>query len=225
MNSFIRLFSTALALAFLPLAAHAADDPVLIDKILFKQIPSNGITRVSQGSFWNRVEIVLLAKENPDDKANNTKWVRNVEVDLALVYKDEKAADKASAENLVVMKAKARLFALEVGKKTSVVYYIPGEAYSIYRIQKDPFAWSIELSVNGVKTPLSKSNLKTMLSKTILKSSDPKKAYESYKKLVESAAPTNEGVLMPLPQCPFNVQYFEYMTGGNVPIPTYIYGQ
>ncbi len=217
------LFITLVATLAVCGNAYAQNDPVVIDNLKFKKVTPNEIMRTSQGNFWNRIEVVLVAKENPDQKANNTRWIRNVDVAISLVYKDEKATDKNSLDNLIVMKAKARLFAIEVGKKTPVVFYVPGEAYSIYRIKQDPFAWNIELAVDGTQVKLTKKNLRTMISKNILKSGDPRKAFENYKKVVEAAASTNEGVLMPLPMCPYNVQFYEYgsATGTN-PIPTYI---
>ncbi len=223
MNSIKRLFFTLLAFFAISSGLYAQDDPVIIDSVKFKKVSSNEIMRTSQGNFWVRIEIMLVAKENPDMKANNTKWIRNIEVGLSMVYKDEKASDKKSLENMVVMKSKARLFAIEVGKKTPVVFYIPGEAYSIYRIKQEPFAWHVELTVGGQKIALSRQNLKTMISRTILKSGDPRKAFDSYTKLIEAAAATNEGVLMSLPECPYNVKYYEYGSGtGSSPIPTYL---
>ena len=48
------------------------------------------------------------------------------------------------------------------------------------------------------------------------------KVLENYNKLVSKAASANEGVLLPLPDCPFNVQWYEYFKNTNQKIPTYI---
>lgn len=220
MKSITRFFFILLSLAVLPMAAHAKGDPVVINKINFKSINKNEIQR-SDGP-WQRIEVIIEAKENPDEKASNPQWVRNVDVGLTLVYKDEKASDKNNPESMVVMQAKAKLFAIQVGKKVPVVFYIPWEAYNVYRLSGDAFAWSVDLSVGGKQIELTKSNLKTMLSKSILKSSDPKQAYESYKALIASASKANEGVLIPFPKAPYNVMFYEFEKGGNSPFPSYI---
>ena len=188
------------------------------NKLEAKRLPPSSIAN-STGQ-WTRIEIPLLAKENPDDKANNQKWIRNVDVELTLMYKDQKAGKKASLDDLIVLKAKARLFALEIGKKTPVVFFIPSEAYDIYRLAQEPFAWKIDLAVGGTPIELTKQNIKTMLSRSIYKNGDPQKAYEGFLKLVEKSAKVNEGVLMALPECPFNVKVFEY--GKSYSIPNYL---
>ncbi len=210
-------------LALVPTLASAKDDdPIIISgAIKFDKINASDIMKSS--GTWNKVEVPIQAKFNPDD-GSKSNWVRNVGVTLTLVYQDEKAVDKKSPSSFIVLQAEAKIFAIEVGKKIPVVFYIPWEAYKVYRLSGEAYAWSVELSANGSKIPLTKKNLKTMLSKTILTSSDPRKAYEAYNKLVEGAVKANKGVLMPLNQCPFNVQYYEYYTkgGSNLPIPTYI---
>ena len=82
--------ATAAAVAF----AAPKDDPIIIQhtKLDAKRLQPNAIAN-STGQ-WTRIEIPLFAKENPDNKANNQKWIRNVDVDLTLVYKDQMATDK-----------------------------------------------------------------------------------------------------------------------------------
>ena len=216
----IKYFCLALVFAGASLMLHAKQDCVVIKGMDFKKIQAQAINRA--GGQWTRVEIEIQGTENPDENANNKQWIRDVVLELTLVYKDEKASDKRDPASLIVMKAKAQLFAIQVGKKVPVVFYIPWEAYSLYRIQSDPYMWSIELSAAGVKIPLTKQNVSTMVSKTIMTSSDPRKVWTEYQKLVAEAMKANDGVLMPLNNCPFNVQYYEFEKGGNLPIPSYI---
>jgi len=230
MKSIKYLFTLLLLAAALPLlgqqqsqqkaAASNKPDAVGVNKVDFKKLQPNEI-QSSEGQ-WTRIEVELQILGNPDENANNQQWVRNIDVELTLVYKDEKAKDKKALENMVVMKSKARLFAGKVNSKVPVVFYIPGEAYPIYRIMQEPFAWSVQLSVNGAAIPLTKNNYKSMLSKVLTKSSNLTQVLESYKKLVDKASQTNSGVLIPLPNCPFNVQWYEYFKNTNLKIPTYI---
>ena len=76
------------------------------------------------------------------------------------------------------------------------------------------------MSINGTPIELTKQNIKTMLSRNIYKNDDPKAVYESFMKLVEKSAKVNDGVLMSLPECPFNVKLYEY--GKSQLVPNYI---
>jgi len=217
----IKLFFCFCA-ALLASGAVYAIDPVSVEKIEFKRIQQQQIA-LSSG-MWTRVAVILLGNENPDKKASNDKFIRDVEVTLTLVYRDEKAKNKKSPDSLLVFKNKARLFAVKVKDKTPVVFYIPFEAAEIYRIKKDPFAYSIEVSVGGSPIELSKDNMKSMLSSSLIKGTDPKKIYDSYQKFVQGAASANENVLMNLSQVPHNVQMYEYNVNPSqcTYIPTYI---
>jgi len=213
-----RFFLLLLIAAVAPFSALAKDDPVLVNKIEFKKLQASDIP--SSSGQWTRIEVVLDGKFNPDEKSNNAQWIRNIEVILTLVYQDEKAQDKNSPESLLVMKSKVRLFAIKVAAKTSAVFYIPAEAFPIYRLRPEPYAYSIDLSVCGTKVELTKDNVKSLLSKRILRAGDPKKVYDNYLKLVQSAASANEKVLMSLPEAPLNVQRYEYDKAKD--IPTYL---
>lgn len=195
-------------------SALAAVDPVIIrSEPKAVKINANDILR-SAGQ-WTRVEL------NLQSKASASSYSRNVEVTLTMVYKNKK--DQSSEEGFVTLKASSKIFALKGGSTAPVIFYIPWEAYEIYRLDKDPYAWHIALSVDGVEIPLSKSNIKTMISRSIMKSSDPKKAFEAFKLLTEKGAVVNEGVLIPLNECPMNVQYYEYYTkSGDGKLPSYI---
>ncbi len=216
------LFTILSILAFTS-TVFAKNDPVEVDgPVKFSKIAQNQIA-LSAGD-WTRAVVWLKGIENQDDKANNANFIRDVDVTLTVLYRDEMAKDKKSAESLIAFKGKARLFAIKRNEKTPVVFYLPFEASRVYRIDKEPFAYSVELSVGGVPVELSKQNVKNMLSKRILKGSDPKKNYENYQKLVSKAAAANENVFMNLLQAPLNVQYYEYYTNPSQCryIPTYI---
>lgn len=221
MKSMKRLLIALFAAALLPTYLFAKVDPVSVSKIEFKKLQPTDIG----GSLgqWTRIAVELRGNENPDDKSNNEAWIRDVEVTLTLVYLDEKAkkSERNKPENMIVLKNKAKLFAVKCNQNVPVIFYIPAEAFPIYRLSKDPFAYSIELSVGGTQVALSKDNMKTLLSKNIARSSDVKKVYDSYLKLVQSASAANENVLMTLRDVPLNVQRYEYNTAKGV-IPTYL---
>lgn len=195
-------------------AASAAVDPVVI-KSEPKAVKINANEILRSAGQWTRVELHLQSK------APSSSFSRNVEVTLTMIYKNKK--EQGNDDGFVTLKGSSKIFAIKGGATASMIFYIPWEAYEIYRLDKDPYAWHIALSVDGVEIPLSKSNIKTMISRNILKSSDPKKAFEAFKALAEKGSVLNEGVLMPLNECPYNVQYYEYYTkAGGPSIPTFI---
>ena len=208
--------------SFCAVSFAQSQDAVSVTKVEFKQVQQQQIS-LSSGE-WTRICVELMGNENPDKKANNLQFIRDIDVTLTLVYRDEKAKDKKSADSLLVFKNKARLFAIKVKEKTPVVFYIPFEAKEIYRLKKEPFAWSIDLSVGGTPIELSKKNYTTLLSKVLRKGNDVKKIYENYQKFVQGGASANENVLMNLSQVPFNVQKYEYEINPSQCkyIPTYI---
>ncbi len=202
--------------------AFAAEDPVVIKSVEFKAIQKQNIT-YSSGE-WIRAEIILLGIKNPDEKASNDKFIRDIDVTLTALYRDEKAKDKKSPDSLIAFKAKARLFGITLNEQTAVVFYLPYEVREIYRIKEKPFAYAVELSVGGTPIELNKNNYEVMLSKNIRKGKDVKKNYENYQKLVSKASAANENAFMNLSQAPYNVQKFEYSTNPSSCkyIPTYI---
>lgn len=225
MNSRYFLFYLLALFAILPSVSYAQAkkaDLVSVSKVDFKKLQKNDIIR-SNGQ-WIRVEIVLNAAVDAEKKtSNNALWIRNVSVTLSLMYEDAKDSKKGNREK-IVMQETAKLFAIEANKETPVAFYIPPEAYSVYGITKaEPFAWSIELSVDGVKIPLSKDNYKSLLSRKILASGgNVTKVYDSYMKLVETSVKANKGVLIPVNRAPYQVQMYEVGKNANMPLPTYI---
>ncbi len=102
-------------------------------------------------------------------------------------------------------------------------FYIPWEAYDIYGIKGDPFAYRIKLKVDGAEIQVSKDNYRSLLSKEIANTPDPAKVMESFEKLVAESSGYNDGVLVSLDKAPFSIQYYEYYSsGGSAIIPTYI---
>ncbi len=216
-----RLFVILSLLSLIP-TAFAAEDPVVIKGVKFEAVQKQHIS-YSSGE-WIRAAVTLVGIRNPDEKASNDKFIRDVDVTLTALYRDEKAKDKKSPDSLIAFKAKARLFGITLNEPTAVVFYLPYEVREIYRIKKDPFAYAIELSVGGTPVELNKNNYEVMLSKSIRKGKDIKKNYENYQKLVGKAAAANENAFMNLSQTPYNVQKYEYSVNPSQCkyIPTYI---
>lgn len=202
------------------IGAFAKSDPVIIKSCDIKKVQKSDIPGRGQ---WTRAEVVLMGKENPEENPDNKDWIRDVQVTLTLVYAKDKNKDKWDPSNWMAMKSSARLMAVKRNTTASVVFYIPEEAESIYKLRPDMLVFSIiDLSACGVKIELNKNNLKDFLSKEITGKIRNMKQYAKLREDVAKVASSNEGFLIPFNKCPLNVQLFEYGKDKNGQIPTYL---
>lgn len=205
-------FIFTILLAMLPFAQaqqKSAKDPVIVEDVHFKNLQKSDIRGI--GGSILRVEVDLLAKAAVDPKS---KWLRNVEVEVMLAYEDEK-----SGTGFVFLKSRAKLFALQLAKKTPVVFYVPWEAYQLYRLSGEPYAYQISLFVNGSEVKLTAENLKSRVSLKTIKSM---KDLKEFSEKVADAQSLNEGVLRPLNECPTIFQTYEFDNAKNLAVPTYL---
>lgn len=187
--------------------------------------------------YWLRIEVLLETKKNETKDASNANWVRDVEVDLSVIYQDKKGLIKdrkdkeegkggGGKERMLAMKSKARIFGVEAGGiKTPVVFYIPGEVVDVHGIDvdKEPFAWHVEVTAGGLPVEINEENYKSMFGgsgiKKLLKSAKTAaRALENFKEAMERASAANDRVLLPLNECPVYIQNREpvdYTKGNN----------
>lgn len=193
----------------LPFAqAQKAKDLVVVDSVSFKNLQKADIQGI--GGPVLRMEVDIVAKASFEPKA---KWLRNVEVEVMLAYEDAK-----SGTGYVFLKSRAKLFAAEIHKKTAVVFYVPWEAYQMYRLSGEPKAYKITLFANGSEVKLTRDNLKDRVSSSI----KSQKELDAFEKHVAEAQSLNDGVLRPLNECPANFQRYEFIKAVTNPIPTYL---
>ena len=215
------LLSTALLFVCGSLLSAPNEDPVIIDNgrngVKFESIQKSQIS--NSGGPVTRITIPLKALTTPE----KDKWVRNVSVELTVVYRDEKAKKKDSS--FLVFKSSAKLFAIKVNQSTPVQFFIPWEAYEIYGLKNAPCAWRINLKVNGEPVEWTKANIDSfffMEPSLMKKTTDLKAAYDAFDELVKRSAGYNENVLVPLPLAPFAIRYYQCYRNPNEVSPTYI---
>ena len=195
--------------------AKTAKDPVEVSDIKFSMIKRNDVA--GAGGNMVRCEVVLLSKTG-DVENQKSKWVRNVEVEIMVAYEDLKSGG-AKKGQFQFMRSKAKIFAIEKLKKTSVVFYIPWESYSVYGISGDPFMYKVSLSVGGTDIPLTAENLKSRISKNITSMA----ALNAFEDKIGSSSSLNDGVFKPLNECAYNIQDYEYNSAKQQqPVPTYM---
>lgn len=183
---------------------------------------------VDSNKEWRRVEVVLRGVENPDKTATKEekRWVKDVALDLTLVYAKPNTGNKWDPKSWIVLKAKSELVAIEVGKKARLVFFLPPEIKDLYRLQDNQrLFYIINLEVLGNKVEINQKNLKKFVSNDLVKRIKNAKQFEKIKTDLAAASSVNDGWLIPLTQAPFHIQYEEYL-GKNKPssgetIPTY----
>lgn len=183
---------------------------------------------VDNSKEWRRIEVVLRGIENPDKTAtkDEKRWIKDVALELTLVYAKPNSNNKWDPKNWVILKAKSELVAIEVNKKARLVFFLPPEIKDLYRLQDNQrLFYIIGLEALGNKVEINQKNLKKFVSNDLVKRIKNAKQFEKIKTDLAAASTVNEGWLIPLPQAPFHMQYEEYL-GKNKPssgvsIPTY----
>ena len=179
---------------------------------------------------WVRGDIVLDARENPDKTAQTAeekRWIRDVVVDLILVYykptaKTEK--DRWDPANWIVLKSRASLVAIETKKKSQVSFFIPCEIKDLYRLQDSQrLFFIIDLSVSGKKVELTKNNLKKFISKSLSSKIKSMKQYEEVRAKLNEGSAGTDNWLITLPETPWYIQSEIYDLSNKPPykIPNY----
>ena len=184
---------------------------------------------VNNSKEWRRAEIIIKGIENPDPTASSPEeksWIRDVSLELTLVY-TKPGAEKWNPKNWIVLKAKSDLVAVEKGKNTRVVFFMPPEIRDLYRLQDSQrLFYIIDLSVMGNAVKLTKQNLKKFISNSLASKIKNMEQYTKLKSDLATAGSVNEGWLIPLPKAPYHIQNEEYFgknkpSGNSVVIPSY----
>lgn len=119
---------------------NAAEHAVSVKDVKFQQAKFSG------PNSWNRIEVVVDPKANPDPKASNKRWVDKVKVTVTIGYKGEKSK---SAEDWNYYRASATVLTLEVNSPRSIFFYLPGDVVKRDMLRKDPDVYYVELEVAG----------------------------------------------------------------------------
>jgi hypothetical protein len=174
-----------------PANPAAADRAVVVKDVKFAQTKLNGMATNS----WNRVEVVVDPKSNPDPKSLNKRWVDKVKVTTTLVFK---IAGKP-AEEWNYYRATATVLTLEVNSPRSVFFYLPGDVVKRDNLRKDPDHFFVELEVAGTQQALFDqrgalvAEQRNALSKSLVSKAD----FEGAKGFADRGSMTNAGILRP----------------------------
>lgn len=190
----ILLLSTSAFAQQQPAAGKAA---VEVKAVRFAQTKVSNTVLVPM----TRVEVQLLAKENAklleDPKAlvPNKNWVDKIKVTVTLAY-EVAAAKKSSAGGAVgaedryaFYRSSVTIMTMEKNTTGSVFFYLPGEIVKRDQLKQEPYAYSVDLEVDGTSLPPSKTSVsRLLLSET---------QYKGFKEMADRGVLNTTGVLRP----------------------------
>lgn len=174
-------------------SAGAADKAVLVKDVRFSQTRMNGMAT----NPWNRVEVVLDARANPDPKALNKRWVDRVKVTVTLGFNNKNSPK--NLEEWSFYRASATVLTMEVNSARSVFFYLPGDIVKRDSLRKDPDVHFIELEVAGTPQALFDArgafvaDQKAAVSKLLA----DKAAFDNVKGFADRGSLNNAGFLRP----------------------------
>lgn len=171
-------------------AAPTAEHAVVVKDVKFAQAKFSG------PYAWNRVEVVVDPRANPDPKAPNKRWLDKVKVTLTIGYKGEKSK---TAEDWNYYRASATILTLELNSPRSVFFYLPGDVVKRDMLRKDPDVYYVDLEVAGTAQAVFDAkgiliaDQKASVSKELLKKAD----YDGCKGFADRGVLNTAGILRP----------------------------
>lgn len=167
---FLILFSTAFETK---LSAQA--DPVEIVRVRFD-------TNVGRDN-WKVVNIELRTNVNPLEDARDRNFIDNITLDLFLSY-------QLRDDSFDFYRSQVRIVSLRRGDRRNVVFAIPGQVVERDRLRNEPFAYLIQLDIDGNRVPVRDAHVSTSIRGNA----------DAIERMVSEAASQgnrNDGVLLP----------------------------
>jgi hypothetical protein len=182
--------SVAFAQNAAPAAGKADKAPVSVRDVKFAQTALGG-----QVNKWNRMQVELLAGDNPDPKALNKKWVDKVKVTVTQVYK---TASK-KPEDWNYYRASATVLTIEANQPRSVLFYLPGDIVKRDVLHKEPDYYFVQLEVAGNEAPIfdPKGALIAAQTRAVHKDIATKAAFDAAKDAADRGVVNTPGILRP----------------------------
>ena len=171
---------------------------VTVRDVKFLQVALGG-----QVNKWNRMQVELEAKNNPDEKALNKRWLDKVKVTVTQIYKTA----SAKPEDWIYYRSTATVLTLEIGQPRSVLFYLPGDIVKRDRINKEPDFYYVELEVAGNEEPVfdAKGTLVAEQQRAVSRDISQKAKFDAAKDAADRAVSSNSGMLRPQ----YMITYFD----------------
>ena len=163
---------------------------VIVRDVKFLQVSLGG-----QVNKWNRMQVEVEAKNNPDPKALNKKWLDKVKVTLTQIFK----TNSAKPEDWIYYRSTVTILTLEINQPRSVLFYLPGDIVKRDRLNKEPDFYYIELEAAGTEEPLfdAKGSLISEQQKAVHREIAQKAKFDLAKDAADRGVSSNSGILRP----------------------------
>lgn len=182
----LSLYMWIFIILFLPLVTLAQEEAVSVEGVRFGTEKIPGVT-----DDWAEIEVELIGGPNLDPGALRPRFNDNIKVILSLGYEVEAGRSKTFR----FFRSEAVVAALEQGRRTKVFFYLPPEIVKRDRLSRQPYAYLVELEVNGRPLRVGPRNVSSNLANNI--------RWNNFKARAAAEGHENEGVLLPIYSTPF----------------------
>lgn len=142
----------------------------------------------SVGDNWMMVTIQLRPDENTMPDAISRDFIDNVKIDFFMGFEVDRSNRDESFD---FYRSSARIISMQRRQSYNVHFFLPGVIRDRDNLRRDPFAWVVQIEVDGNQVPLRESQY----SRNSLRS---REAYDSLVSNANAAGAANDGKLVPV---------------------------
>lgn len=174
------LFPLGLALLlFNPNQLVAQASPVEVVRVDFQQ--TSGRDR------WIQATVELRANQNPLEDARSRDFLDNITVDFFASWQPQ---GRGAEVGFDFYRSSVRIISMRRGERRNVVFLLPSVVVDRDRLNREPFAYLVELDLDGNRIPLRPNDSSPNLR-------DRPDVIEQLKTNAASQASRNDGILIP----------------------------
>lgn len=172
----------------------AAPVPAEVQEVKFAESALNGAVKMPMGRMEVRIRAIDNAKLLADPAAivPNKAWVDKIKVTVTVAYETSSGSAKKAGQAgpvLAFYRSAATIMTMERGTNGSIYFYLPGEIIKRDNLKREPYAYLVELDVDGTAVPLDPK----MFSKNLKTPQD----VAGFKEMADRGALDTAGVLRP----------------------------
>ena len=145
---------TVILIVLLSTFIHAKEDLVAVKGVKFAYSTDK----------WIVAEIKIDALKNPKgEKARNEDYLDNVKVILTLAY--EPKSKNLPDNHFDFYRSEVEIITIKTAAPKNIYFALPGSISERDKLSKDPYAWMVEIEVDGQKVEPQKDHLSKKLQK------------------------------------------------------------
>jgi len=148
------------------------------------------------GEDWLMASVQITPDRNPAPEARNKDFLDDVLLTLNLCYEVDNKADGDLP--LDFYRSSVRMISIEQSTRYTVYFFLPGVLRERDELDVDPFAWLIEMEVAGTPVKMAADQAGGEIDVS-------PEGYDNFLSRASSAAPANDGILVPSYLAPASV--------------------